>query len=239
MKAARLAACVANDVRLQVRHGLYTVYGVVCALYILILQGLPPEAREALLPVFVFLDPSMAGFFFVGGIVMLERNDRVLSAVFTSPVGLEEYFASKVISLTLLALAASVVVSVGGVGLRFRPAWLFASVSLTSGVFTIVGLAAAARFRTLSRYMVWSAAYMLPFAIPVAARLAGLRSPLLHLIPSHGSLVLVSAAFEPAPPAAGDAAAAAASLLVWLALGWLWASRWFRRHVVERIGGEA
>jgi fluoroquinolone transport system permease protein len=236
--AVRLASCIANDVRLQLRHGLYTVYAALSVLYILLLRGVPVDTREALLPVLVFLDPAMAGFFFVGGVVLLERNDRVLAALFTSPMRLGEYLCSKVISLTALGLAASLAVSVGAAGLRFKPGWIVVGVVLTSAVFTIVGLGAAARFRTLNKYMVWSAVYMLPFAIPVAATLAGIRSPLLYLLPSQGSLALIAAAFQQQGPAAATVAASIATLCAWMALGWVLARRWFRTHVIERVGGE-
>jgi fluoroquinolone transport system permease protein len=233
-----VAAAFLNDVRLQIRQGLYTVYAVIAVVYIVILRALGPDTRTILLPLLVFLDPSMLGFFFVGGIVLLERNDRILFALFTTPMTVRGYFLAKIGSLTLLATLASLAISVAAVGAGFRPLLLAAAVVPTAALFTLLGLGAVSRFRTVSEYLIVSSLYMLPAALPFLDYFGIARSPLFYLIPSHGALRLTAAAFAPALPDVGPFIASGASLLLWLAAAWIWAAGWFRRYVVLRVGEE-
>jgi len=237
-RVARILPCVRTEVRLQLRYGLYTVYAIVCAVYILILRALSPDARRLVLPVLVFLDPTMLGFFFVGGMVLFELGDRTLTSLFTSPLRITEYFAAKILSLGLLAVLASLTVATAGAGMSYRPLLLTASVLPTAAVFTLIGLAAVSRFRTVNAYLLASALYMLPFAVPLLDYFGVVGSPLLYLLPSQGALDLIAASFRPAAPRAAEWAPAAGSLAVWLVLSWLWAGRWFRRYVIRRIGEE-
>ena len=136
--AWRLLSCTGNEIRLQYRHGLYMVYGLLCLLYVIILRAVGGEARQILLPLLIFMDPTMLGFFFVGGLVLLERSDRTVSALFTTPVSLFQYLVAKVLSLSFLALMAAQVIAVLTVGPDYRPVLLGAAVSLSAAVFTLI-----------------------------------------------------------------------------------------------------
>ena len=234
--ARRLAVCVGNDVRLQVRHGLYSVYAVICLMYVLILRSVTPAARAALLPLLVFVDPTMLGFFFVGGIVLLERTDRTLSGFFTTPAGVSHYFTAKVLSLSLLAALAGEAIALLSVGTAYRPLLLAGAVILASAIFTLIGLAAVTRFRTVNGYLMGSVLYMLPFALPVAGYFGWFLTPLTYVIPSRGALDLVAASFSPAPVTPQVWMPALFSQLAWLAGAGLWARRWFARYVIRSIG---
>jgi fluoroquinolone transport system permease protein len=234
-----VAATFLNDVRLQLREGLYAVYAVIAMVYVAILRALGPEPRAVLLPLLVFLDPSMLGFYFVGGIVLLERNDRTLFALFTTPMTVGRYFLSKIASLTLLATLASLAISAAAVGSRFRPLVLIAAVVSTSALFTLLGLAAVSRFRTVNEYLIMSSLYMLPTALPFLDYFGVVRTSLFYLVPSHASLRLTAAAFARSPPDAPASIAAALSMIVWLIGAWVWATTWFRRYVVLRVGEES
>ena len=126
----RFASMVRWDVRLQRRYGLYAVYAVVTVAYALALQLVPEGFRADALVLVVFSDPVVLGFYFIAALVLFEKGDGVLDALVTSPLSTRVYLASKAISLTLLAVLASLVLAVATVGTGFDPAPLMVGVAL-------------------------------------------------------------------------------------------------------------
>lgn len=225
------------DVRLQHRYGFYAVYALVTVAYALALHVVPDGARSVLLPVVIFSDPAFLGFYFVGAIVLFEKGDGVLDALVTSPLSARAYLASKVVSLTILAVLASLVLAVAGVGTDFDPLALVVGVSLTSALFVLLGFVTVARFDSLNAYFMIGITALAPFAIPLLGTAGLVRSPLFFLIPTQGSLALLGAAFGPVP--AWEAVYAVGYLVAWIALAWIAAGRAFERHVVRgRVRGE-
>ncbi|MFC7138024.1 hypothetical protein ACFQRB_19300 [Halobaculum litoreum] len=63
------------DGRLQFRYGFYAVYAVVTVLFGLGLSGLPASVRTDTLVMVLFADPGFLGFYFVGALVLFEKNE--------------------------------------------------------------------------------------------------------------------------------------------------------------------
>jgi fluoroquinolone transport system permease protein len=184
----------------------------------------------------IFMDPTMLGFFFVGGIVLLERSDKTLSALFTSPITPAGYMMAKVLSLSFLATLAAQVIAFLAVGTAYRPLLLALGVALSAAVFTLIGLAAVTRFHTVSAYLMGSVVYMLPFALPLLSFFGLVTTPWMYLLPSQGTIVLTAASFSSPPPEAAPLLFSFISLGLWLAAGVIWATRWFRIYTLPKIG---
>ena len=82
MRALRLARL---DAQLQLRQGFYAAYALVSAAYIALLRALPDEATATLAPLVIFSDPAVFGFFCAGALLLLERDEGVHAALFTTP----------------------------------------------------------------------------------------------------------------------------------------------------------
>ena len=128
----RFAACLKNDFKLQYRHGFYLAYVFVTVFYALFLRALPHGIRQLLLPVFIFNDPALAGLFFVGGMVLLEKGDGVFNALSVTPVSTSVYLLSKVLALTALSVASSLAVAAAAGGLALNWPLLALGVSLAA-----------------------------------------------------------------------------------------------------------
>ncbi|HKJ57921.1 MAG TPA: ABC transporter permease, partial [Halobacteriales archaeon] len=163
----RLLSMVRWDVRLQFRYGFYAAYAVLTIAYALALRVAPTDVRPLLLVFVIFNDPVVLGLYFVAALVLFEKGDGVLDVLVTSPLSARAYLASKVVSLSLLAVLATLVLAAIAVGTRFDPLVLVVGVGLTSALFVLLGFVLVARFDTLNAYFLVGTATLSPLAIPL------------------------------------------------------------------------
>jgi fluoroquinolone transport system permease protein len=223
------------DVRLQSRYGFYAVYAVLTVAFALLLRATPAGARDLVFVLVVFGDPSFLGFYFVAALVLFEKRERVLDALVTSPLSTEAYLLSKALSLTLLAVLATVVITLLGYGLAVAWLPLLVGVALTSMVFVLVGFVAVARFDSINAYFMTAFVYMTVLGLPVFGLLGIFETPLYYLLPAQPALVLLGAAVDPAGTPLWELAYAVGYLLVAAVVAFLAARRAFERHVVAGV----
>lgn len=226
----RLLASVRCDVRLQLRNGFYHAAGLVVGLWALLLYGARGLAWGAVLPALVMGNLVMSTFYFMGGLVLLERGERTLEARVTTPLRTGEYLASKVLTLTALAVVENFLLSLvlAGTGVRVLP--LVAGSALAAALFALGGFVAVARYRSINEYLLPSVLYSSALLLPVFAYFGVVESPLLYLHPLQAPLVLLQAAFQPV--SAGRLAYGVLYAALWIALFYLAARGAFRRFVV-------
>ncbi len=161
---SRLVTLLKHDIRLLYRYGILAAYGFVVIFYV----GLIVYAGE-LMPAWaagmiVIMEPSAFGFFFLGGLMQLEKSEDVRAALGVTPISALDYFVSKAISLTAIALIAVVII------VNFTPnqinwVMLMSIVTLTSVQFLAIGVPAALYFKTLSSYLMGSVTFLLPILL--------------------------------------------------------------------------
>ena len=231
----RAAVCLKNDYRLQFRHGFYYVYALLSALYIIILRSLPEDLSDFLLPLIVFTDPAVVGFFFIGGIIFLEKEENTLESLFVTPINLWDYLISKAISLTTLAVVTSFIITIAVKGASFQPLLLFIGVVLTSIIFTFLGLVTASRFNTINKYFILSVIFILPLFLPLLDFFDIYKSSLFLLFPTMASLVLISGGVG-GEVSVGMVVYGVCSLALWSFLAAKWSHNWFEKHIILNIG---
>lgn len=191
-----IARLFKQDVRFQFRHGFYYVYAFVTVIYISILLFIPLEFRSFWSTLIVFTDPGTLGFFFVGAIVMMERNQQLLTYLFITPVKLKKYLWSKILSLTFIAWLTSIVITYSVLGLTVSFIWLTIAVFLCSFFFTCCGLIISVDAPSLNHYMFRAIVCMLIFYIPVLHYLGWVSFRLFELMPSYSALFLLEHAIS-------------------------------------------
>ncbi|TVQ28040.1 MAG: hypothetical protein EA383_01435, partial [Spirochaetaceae bacterium] len=92
------------EVSVQYRAGLYAAYGAMTAFFFAVLALVPQAYRQETFALIVLLDPSFMGFFFAGGLVLLERDQGVLSIILTSRSGFAAYWRAKAFAILALAI---------------------------------------------------------------------------------------------------------------------------------------
>ena len=231
---SRLWAATHNDVRLQWRQGFYAAYLLVTALYIVTLRLTPVGGYPRVVPFLVISDPAVFGFFFAGALVILERDDGTLQSLFVTPLEVGEYVAAKVLSLTTIAVLTSLAIAAGAVGPRFDAVMLTIGVALTASLIVQTGLALAARFATINRFMLGGSVATTILVAPLL-RFAGVADwPWVVAIPTHASLVLIGGAFG-VSPGLSTIVWSIAWLLLWNVAAHLWARRWIAHYGAGRL----
>jgi fluoroquinolone transport system permease protein len=235
LTARRIGVATRNDVRLQWRQGFYGAYALVTALYVVLLRFTPVGAYPRVVPFLVFSDPAVFGFFFAGALVILERDDAMMQTLFVTPLGVGEYVAAKVLSLTMIAVATSVAIAAGAVGRGVDWRLLTAGVALTAALIIQIGIALASRFGTINRFMLAGSAATAILAAPLLPFSGIVDWPWVRVLPTHASLVLIGGAFSSPSPTPAASAMAVAWLVVCNAAAYVWARLWIERYGAGRL----
>jgi fluoroquinolone transport system permease protein len=232
---SRRWALFINDIRFQIRHGIYYAYVLITAMYVLLLTFIPDAFKARAITLIVFSDPSVLGFFFVGGIILLERGQNVLDNLFVSPLYLREYLLSKAGSLAVLSVLTSMVIHISVLGVSSINVSFVLGVGLTSLFFTLLGIGVAVRCRSLNAFFLLAPLYTLVFLLPLLSYFNVYETLLISLLPTHSSLLLIEASFNKLP--LFTAVGHILWLICWIFLAYFWAYRSFDRFVLQKIGG--
>lgn len=195
----RLLHAVWADICFQFKQGFYLVYVLITVMYLIILSFFPEDILSVGLPLVVFSDPSVLGLFFIGGIIMLEKMQGILSVLVVSPLRTIEYILSKVISLAFVSVLAAFAIT--GFSHYSNVNWLlvFLSTILTSGIFTLCGIMITAGCNTVNQYMIKTVPYMLLLVLPCFSLIGFPYSDLFTIIPSVAALRLMLGAYSGIP----------------------------------------
>lgn len=223
------------DIRFQFRHGFYYAYLFVSLVYIVLLRFVPRNILPQVTTLLVFSDPGIMGFFFVGGIVLLERGQNVLDNLFVTPLQVEEYLFAKALSLAFLALSTSFAIVIFTFGLAFNPFPLLLGIAFTSFISTLAGVTLAVRAPSLNSFLFTSPLFLAPFTSPLVDYVGVLPSPFFYLLPGKASLVLLEAAFLRG--SLPEMVLSMATLLVWTIAAYFWAKGAFYQSIILRTGG--
>ncbi|MBS4535078.1 ABC transporter permease [Clostridium sp. D2Q-14] len=183
------------DVLFQLKQGFYIVYIVLILIYMLIISQLPSDASKIAIPLIIFGDPSIVGFFFIGGIVMLEKIQGVLQYIVVTPLRIREYLLSKIISLSILGEIAGIII--GATTYRESINWLLLMVGIliSSVFFTLLGFLTVTRSDSVNEYFIDMIPYMFIGILPCFSLIDFPYNWLFNIFPSVLGLRLIFGAF--------------------------------------------
>ncbi len=230
----RLVNAFRADVRYQWRYGFYFIYAFLVVGFIALVRLLPEAWRQTALVAVLLSDPALLGFFFIGGILQLERGEGLLDALFLSPLRPWEYLTSKVASLGLLSTLAGCLIALGsGVpGIRFGR--LLPALFLGSACFTLIGVSISVNLRSMNAFLSIDGLWEGLLLVPPLLLLFGISFPPLEIFPGSVVLRLVQQS------AGGPASAwAVIGLAGWLAGSFLAADRRLKAALGRLEGGVA
>lgn len=127
-----------HEIKLQWMNGLYIIYLLVNLIYIFALGYVPQEYKALVTTLLILSDPTFLGMIFVGGILLLEKNQGIPKGIGISPLGSYGYVISKVISLLVIALVTSISLMVTG-GIEITVTKVI-GILLGSSIFTMMGI---------------------------------------------------------------------------------------------------
>lgn len=211
----RLRYLLLWDIRFQVKYGFYFLYAVLTALYAIAILAVPESWREKTAAILIFSDPASMGLFFMGAIVLLEKNQHIPCAFAVCPVRAAEYILAKIGSLSAISLVVAALLAFAANGNNV-PLTLLGT-ALSSAAFTLLGMIAAAKITSLNQFILWTVPIEIVCFVPAMLHLFQITPAWLRYYPVNVCMDLISGC---APSAAGIFALAA-----WLAVLFVLAKR--------------
>jgi fluoroquinolone transport system permease protein len=232
----RIYSTILWDFRLQFRNGFYYAVLVVVLFSIVLLKQLPRDTLAYVLPIFILGNLLMNGYFFISGLVLLEKGEGTLEAQIVTPLRSQEYLFAKVATLTLLSLVENLTVTALTYG--FAPYLLKVAVGLLLAVplFALVGFIVVVRYDAINEFLLPSILVASVLSLPMITYFGLDLTWLIHLHPLQGSLTWFTAAFQPDVVPIWQLIMSFFYSLVWIVCGVYLGRRAFYRFVVLKEG---
>jgi fluoroquinolone transport system permease protein len=193
----RIVSSLRWEVALQFRNGFYYAVGFIMAFWILIYTQLPQLDLRAILPGLLLGNLLVTTFYFMAGLVMLEKGEGSLEARVVTPLRSGEYLLVKVLALSLLVLAENLIIAALFSGFRFALLPLGLGLLLAGAIFTLTGFLAVVRYASINEFLLPSMPYTLVLMLPLVDYFGIVKSPLFFLHPVQATLVLMEGGFRP------------------------------------------
>ncbi|WP_347551824.1 hypothetical protein ABFG93_07080 [Pseudalkalibacillus hwajinpoensis] len=229
----RMMTQIRTDISFQIKHGFYLAYLVVSVFYITFLAFIPPSWKETAAVLLIFSDCSFLGSFFVGGIILLERDQGMIQQLLISPLRISEYILGKALSLSCLATVASSVILLASFGLSLHYTPILVAVFICSLFATFLGMMVAIRVKSLNQYLLVTPLFVPIFFLPMANYFSLPAPTLLKWTPGYNTLQMITDGFHPIPHL---------SLPIFILISWVILFFFITKRQYERIffknGGE-
>jgi fluoroquinolone transport system permease protein len=233
----RLATALRLELTLQVRQK-FLHAGIFSGLmWLAVLLPMPQHLRPVAEPYVLVGDIAIIGFFFVGGAVFFEKQERTLGAIISTPLRFWEYLAAKLTVLLLISLFVAIAVATIADGFTYHPLPLVTGVVLGTLLMLVVGFITSLPFTSVTDWFLAATIPLTIMLVPPLVHYSGLwPNPVLYAIPTQGPMLLLGAAFDQVSLSGGQVVYAVAYPLLCLA-GLYWAARVsFDHYVIERSG---
>jgi len=230
----RLISTIRWDLQLQFRNGFYYASAFVALVYIVIIKQFPAVDLGHWWPAIIMSNLTLNSFYFMSGLVLLEKGEGTLEAQVVTPLRKSEYLISKVISLGILALFESLSIVVIISGVQFNWLLLVLGIFLLMAMYTLYGFIVVSRYDSINEFLLPSIIWTMAYSLPMLNYFDIWRNPIMFLHPMQAPLILMQAAFEPVPfwqIVYGILYAA-----LWVGVAFYGSQRAFMRFVVRKEG---
>lgn len=237
----RLLSAIRNDMLVQWRTGLYVI-GISAAVLSALALGYLTPAEHLAIAVAAVMLLAVGGstFLYVGAMQMFERDEGTLRALIASPLNMDEYLGAKIVSLTILAGLEAAVMTGGAmayiafkggeVSLPNLPI-LALAVVLIGVIFTLMGVIMAARYTSITAYLVPMSAVATVLQLPLFYFMGVFTHWAFLVIPTGAPTMLMLGAFRPLET--WELVYALGYSALQLAVVAIWARAAFDRHVAK------
>jgi fluoroquinolone transport system permease protein len=202
LNTRRVLSSLRWEIKLQYRNGFYYATAFILAFWLVLYTQVPGLDLTAYLPGMLIGNLQVTTFYFMAGLVMLEKDEGSLESRVVTPMRSEEYLLVKVLALSVLVLVESLIIAAlfsytpaGGMGLQLLPAVI--GLLLCSAMFSLIGFLAVVRYDSINEFLIPSMLYTLPMMLPLVDFFGLYQTPLVYLHPVQAALVLLKGAFQP------------------------------------------
>lgn len=230
----RLLSTILWDTQLQFRQGFYYAGAFVAVIWIVLFTQVPSQSLLVWIPPFIFLNLIMTTFYFMAGLVLLEKDQLTLESLVVTPLRRGEYLAAKIITLTILALIEGIAIVGFGFGLNIHWGWLLTGLLAAGVLYTLLGFVAVSRYDSINQFLLPSGLVITILTLPMLGYFDLWDTPLFYLIPTQAPLLLLKAAVSPL--SGWQMGYALVGSLVWIGASYWLSLRVFERFITRRAG---
>ncbi|MCD4786165.1 MAG: ABC transporter permease [Candidatus Eremiobacteraeota bacterium] len=227
----RFVSLLGWDIKLQAKYGFYYAAGFVALMWIVVMSLLPPDKRIIILPFFLFIDLLFTAFYFMAGLIFLEKVQGVLNALVLTPTKLAEYLMSKVLTIAFLSVVFCLLITLLAHGTRFNIPMLALTVFLTSLLCSFIGIASAAYCASFSRFLIPSLIPQLIMAAPLCYYFGLYKNWLFYIFPTQPCLLLFKSSFIMIE--SWQLIYSIVYLIFWLVLTYIWAYKNLQKFILS------
>jgi len=158
------------DVIVQARNGFYWASAfLIVAISALLLSVPETERAKAALwvPAILIINIQITTFFFVAGLMLLERDEGTLNALAVSPLSASGYLAMRTFSLTGLAAAETIVIVWIGFGTAGSWPLILGGTAALGVIYTGFGAAVATRYESVNALLLPASAFVAVLLLPL------------------------------------------------------------------------
>lgn len=180
----RLLFSIQNDIRYQAKYGFYFLYAFMTVLYVVILALVPAGYKNIVASIILLTDPAALGFFFIGGIWILEKGEGVHKFYSISPLRPMEYCIAKMVSLGIISTLSGILIAVLSVPRNINFLLLAIGMFFGSSIFTLLGLILSTYAKSVNHYMIINILPETVMIVPAILTALGLSHPILEIFPA-------------------------------------------------------
>lgn len=195
----RLLSIARWDVQLQYRNGFYFVSAFTAVFMVVLLKQFNVTDLGYWWPAIITGNLTINAFYFMAGIVLLEKGEGTMEAQIVTPLRPWEVLGSKVLTLGLLSLFETLAMIVVVQGVHFNWFLLVIGIALYIALLALYGFIVVARYDSISEFLLPSAVWTMGFSLPLLYYFDIWRTWIMFLHPLQGILLLLKAAFMSAP----------------------------------------
>jgi fluoroquinolone transport system permease protein len=192
----RLVKALRLELTLQFRQKLLHAGVFSGLIWLVVLLPLPANLRVVVEPYLLVGDIAIIGFFFIGGAVFFEKQERTIGAIACTPLRFWEYIAAKLAVLVAMSLFVAVVVATAATGFNYALVPLVVGVVSGTVVMLLVGFATSLPFASVTDWFLSATIPLAVLSLPILYLSGVWTHPALYLIPTQGPLLLLAAAFD-------------------------------------------
>ncbi|SOJ54574.1 Fluoroquinolones export permease protein [Mycobacterium simulans] len=233
----RLAHALLLELTLQVRQKFLHAAVFSGLIWLAVLLPMPAGLRPVAEPYVLVGDIAIIGFFFVGGTVFFEKQERTIGAIVSTPLRFWEYLSAKMTVLLAISLFVAVVLATVVHGFDYHLMPLVAGVMLGTLLMLLVGFISSLPFASVTDWFLSATIPLAIMLVPPIVYYSGLwPNPVLYVIPTQGPLLLLGAAFDQVSLAPWQLGYAVGYPILCTAGLCRSAKALFGRYVIERSG---
>jgi len=222
------------DMARQYRNGFYFVSAFAAILIAVLLRRLDQVDWSIWWPPILLENLVMNSFYFLAGMVLLEKGEGTLEAQVVTPLRDWEYLLSKVASLFILSAAESLALIIMVSGPQFNWLWMILGIAFLVGMYALYGFFVVSRYDTIAEFILPSALWTMGFSLPLLSYFDLWQHWSLYLHPMQAPLILLQAAHTTVAPWQILYGVLYAGL--WVGVGYLVSQRAFYRFVIAKEG---